>query len=315
MSRSRCSSHFPRRAAPDGGDGRRIFRGSEDRRAGDDGIGAGRDRASGVLRILAAIHGDPWLESALFAQPPQRFDFRQDLGQEFLATESGIDRHDEEHVAEMQHALDERYWARRVKNRARFFAEIADTREHSVQVNGGRRLGLHEQVVRSSLREGLHVTLGLYDHEVHVERLRGTAAHCFDDGHPEGDVRHESAVHDVDVDPVGARAVHGAHFLAEPAEVRGKNGRRHDERPHWTSSGASTNRSIAFAKPSSLYESVTQSACAFTSSLALPIAMLRPLLENISTSFGMSPMVAISPARTASRRESVATTVPLFAAG
>jgi hypothetical protein len=47
----------------------------------------------------------------------------------------------------------------------------------------------------------------------------------------------------------------------------------------------------------------------------LPIAMLRPLLRNISTSFGMSPIVAISLVGTDSRFDSVETTVPLLASG
>src|SRR5579862_3772246 len=51
--------------------------------------------------------------------------------------------------------------------------------------------------------------------------------------------------------------------------------------------------STALAKPSSSYESVTADACCFTSSGALPIAMLNPAGRNISTSFGWSPMVAI----------------------
>src|SRR6202040_3169712 len=56
--------------------------------------------------------------------------------------------------------------------------------------------------------------------------------------------------------------------------------------------------SIALAKPSLLYESVTAAACALTSSEALPMAILKPDRLNISTSFGWSPMVAISSAGT-----------------
>ena len=58
-----------------------------------------------------------------------------------------------------------------------------------------------------------------------------------------------------------------------------------------------------------------QLACACTSGLALPIAMLSPLLRNISTSFGMSPMVAISPRGIDRSFDSVVTTVPLLASG
>ena len=68
--------------------------------------------------------------------------------------------------------------------------------------------------------------------------------------------------------------------------------------PAWGSTGAATARgrmncSTALAKPSSSLEAVTQVACRCTSSLALPIAMLKPLRWNISTSFAPSPSVAI----------------------
>jgi hypothetical protein len=54
------------------------------------------------------------------------------------------------------------------------------------------------------------------------------------------------------------------------------------------------NRSTALAKPSSSFVVVTQRAARLTSSLALPIAMLSPDWVNMSTSLGMSPIVAIS---------------------
>ena len=50
---------------------------------------------------------------------------------------------------------------------------------------------------------------------------------------------------------------------------------------------------MASAKPSSVFEVVTNVAACCTSALALPMAMLTPLRLNMSTSFGMSPMVAI----------------------
>ena len=55
-----------------------------------------------------------------------------------------------------------------------------------------------------------------------------------------------------------------------------------------------TSRSIALAKPSFSFVSVTNVADFCTSGLAFPMAMLTPLLLNIRTSLGMSPKVAIS---------------------
>jgi hypothetical protein len=55
-------------------------------------------------------------------------------------------------------------------------------------------------------------------HEMHVEKkFFCQRADGFDDGGAEGNVRHKMAVHDVEVQPVGAGAF-GAHgFLAERA--------------------------------------------------------------------------------------------------
>src|SRR6185312_9237984 len=79
--------------------------------------------------------------------------------------------------------------------------------------------------------------------------------------------------------------------------------------------GDKTNFFTAFAKPSFSLLSVTALACAFTSSLALPMAIEKPLLRNMRMSFGMSPMVAICSGEMFKSLERVATTVPLLACG
>src|ERR1700730_513981 len=122
------------------------------------------------------------------------------------------------------------------------------------------------------------------------------------------------------MDPVGAGFVDGTHFLAEPPQIGRQNGRRdenglHDALGSVEPASGRTKRSIALAKPSSSYESVTRLACCWTCGLALPMATLRPLLRNIRRSFGISPMVAISLAGIESRFDSVVTTVPLLASG
>src|ERR1039457_3505281 len=71
-----------------------------------------------------------------------------------------------------------------------------------------------------------------------------------------------------------------------------------------------TNFRAAFAKPSFSWLSVTALACALTASLELPMAMEKPLLRNIGTSFGMSPIVAICSGGMFKRFDRVVTTVP-----
>ncbi len=54
------------------------------------------------------------------------------------------------------------------------------------------------------------------------------------------------------------------------------------------------NCSTAFANPSSSFDVVTRRAARWTCESALPMAILRPEWANMSTSLGMSPMVAMS---------------------
>ena len=72
--------------------------------------------------------------------------------------------------------------------------------------------------------------MGRRDHQMNIERLRGMAPQRADRGGPHGDVRHEMAVHHVDMDPVGAGGIDRAHLLAEPREIRGEDRRRNEQR-------------------------------------------------------------------------------------
>jgi hypothetical protein len=54
---------------------------------------------------------------------------------------------------------------------------------------------------------------------MHVERLGGERADRRDDPRAERDVGDEMPVHHVEMDPVGAGLVDGAHLVAEPGEI------------------------------------------------------------------------------------------------
>jgi hypothetical protein len=52
-----------------------------------------------------------------------------------------------------------------------------------------------------------------FEHEL------GSAAERFDDCGPHAEIGDEVAIHDVNVEPIGAAACDGGGFLAEPGEV------------------------------------------------------------------------------------------------
>uniref|UniRef100_A0A0N5A6Y4 Beta-galactosidase n=1 Tax=Parastrongyloides trichosuri TaxID=131310 RepID=A0A0N5A6Y4_PARTI len=62
------------------------------------------------------------------------------------------------------------------------------------------------------------------DHQVHVERQGRVRAQGLHHVRADGQVGHEMAVHDIDVDPVGARRFKRADLLAQAGEVAGQDG-------------------------------------------------------------------------------------------
>ncbi len=58
---------------------------------------------------------------------------------------------------------------------------------------------------------------------MHIERLACAASKCCDHDRTETDVRYEPSVHDVDMNPVGARGVDGANLLGKPREICRQN--------------------------------------------------------------------------------------------
>ena len=75
------------------------------------------------------------------------------------------------------------------------------------------------------------IALRLDDHQVHIQRLLRVASHRFDNHRPERDIRHEMAVHDVDMNPVCACRVDGANLVGEVPEIRRQDRRCNNNRP------------------------------------------------------------------------------------
>ncbi len=94
----------------------------------------------------------------------------------------------------------------------------------------GTGFDMHGDDVGAGLGEGFEIGIARRDHQMHVERLLGVGPDRFDDVGADRNVRHEVAVHDVDMNPVGAGCVHRADFLAELGKIGGEDRGRDDER-------------------------------------------------------------------------------------
>ncbi len=96
-----------------------------------------------------------------------------------------------------------------------------------------------------------NVTVGVFDHQMHVE---GEVRHLAQGGNhrwADGDVGHEMTIHDIDMQIIGAAGCKGAYFLAETGEVGGEDGRgyfNHGESCRgWRSFGSGRNTMSAAA--------------------------------------------------------------------
>jgi hypothetical protein len=86
--------------------------------------------------------------------------------------------------------------------------------------------------VGTGLGEGFEIGIAGRDHQMDVECLLGDRADGLHHGGTDGDIGDEVPIHHVDVDPVGARGLDGADFVAQFGEIGRKNRRRDGERAH-----------------------------------------------------------------------------------
>ena len=110
--------------------------------------------------------------------------------------------------------LDRTRW---IKHNSGLLAEVVDLRENTVEMDRRGRLRWNEEMIGASLGKVDEVALGLDDHQVHIKRLTRVAPDCFDNHRPERDIRHKTAVHHVDMNPVRAGRIDGANLIREMA--------------------------------------------------------------------------------------------------
>src|SRR5215475_12236002 len=199
----------------------------EDGGAGNQDIGAGGGYLGRVLWRDAAVDLD--VDRAPARHRPQIPDLVDRRGDERLAAESGIDRHDQDEIHEIDHRRHGAFGCSGIERDPGLLAERADRLERAVEMRP--RLDMHRDDVRAGLSKGLEIRIARRDHQMHVHRLLGMRPERLHHVRPDRDVGHEVAVHHVYVDPVGAGLVDRTHFLAEPSEVGGQDRWRYDERP------------------------------------------------------------------------------------
>ena len=159
--------------------------------------------------------------------PAQGGDLRQLRRQECLATESGIHGHDQDDVDEIEHPRNAFHRRRRIQHDAGAFAVRADELERAVQMRPCFRV--HQHMVGAGLGECLDERIDRRDHQVHVERQPGAGTQALQDRRAEADVRHEMAIHHVEMQPIGAGCFDRCHFVLQSREVGREDARRNGD--------------------------------------------------------------------------------------
>ena len=150
----------------------------------------------------------------------------------------------------VEHIVEHVDRGRGVQGHARLLTEGFHPLDRAMEVRPCLRM--HGNDVGAGLGERIEEIIDWRDHEMDVEGLFRMRAKRLHHAGADSQVRHEMPVHDIDVNPVGARFVDRAYFLAKLGEVGGEDRRRDKRASHRPISGHQPRRtSRAMKKPSS----------------------------------------------------------------
>lgn len=100
---------------------------------------------------------------------------------------------------------------------------LVDLGDGPRQVGFIQRLHVHVQKIGAGIDEPGQLVQRVVDHEMHVaQKVRG-GLELLQERHAHGEVRHEVAVHDVDVDEGGAALLDHANVPSEVHEIGGQD--------------------------------------------------------------------------------------------
>jgi hypothetical protein len=158
----------------------------------------------------APIDLDSEIEAQLGPECGRLADLVQREGNEFLPSEARVHGH-YEHVMDHGKDLHQKiHPGRRIDGNGRFHAMLSDELQGTVQVPAG--LIVYGDPISAGRRKLFNKVVGIFDHQVAVERQTGDLAQRLDHGGPHGEVGDKVPVHDVDMENRAAAALRGLDF-------------------------------------------------------------------------------------------------------
>ena len=186
---------------------------AEDGGAYHEDVCAGFLAGEDVVEFDAAVNLDVEfrLEGAEFANLVKA------IGNQALAAESRVHRHNQDHVHDVEHVLDAFERGCRVDGHGGLDAEFGNLVQQTVQVVRG--FGVHADDACAGFCKFAHVVLGVFDHQVAIERELGSLAHAGRDARAKADIWDKVSVHDVEVNKAGATVFDSLEAVAEFEEI------------------------------------------------------------------------------------------------
>ncbi|MNO72664.1 hypothetical protein D3C76_636180 [compost metagenome] len=200
----------------------------EDCRAGDEHVRACRGNLTDGLQIDAAVHFQADVAATVINQLARCGNLGQHLGDETLAAEARVDRHQQDQVKPVKHVLGSVQGTGRVEHQPRLATQVLDQLHGTVQVQGC--LGMNRNVIGACLGEGLDHAVHRRHHQVHIDRRGNTvAAQGLAELRAHGQVGHIVIIHDIDMDDIGTGGQHLLGLLSQPGEIGRQNRRSNPE--------------------------------------------------------------------------------------
>jgi len=206
-------------------DGLLVVRAVEDRRARHEHVHARLRDLLDVGHADAAVNLERDVVARLVNHLARLARLVEGGGNELLAAEAGVDRHQQDDVDLVHHVLADVQRRRRVEDEARLAAGGAHEAERAVNVSG--RLRVEGDEVGAGVGEVADDGIDRRHHQVDVNRrLDAVVLERLADHRADGEVGHVVVVHDVKVDNISAGSEDILNLLAELGEVSAKDGRR-----------------------------------------------------------------------------------------
>src|SRR5664279_1583 len=261
--------------------------------AGNENFHSSPNGWSDRCQVHAAIDFNAIVQTLGGAHGCQLADFLQRPGNELLPAKTGIHRHHQDVVHQIEHLAERLHRGGRVEDHADLHTVAANQFQGAVQV--AAHFLMHRDPVGPGVGESRNVVVGILNHQMTVQRNIHGFTQRRDHRRPNRDIGHKVAIHDIHMEQGGATSHRLVGILGQAGEISRQYGRRYLDqdktslRRIWSnfSTGAgpvltAMNRAEPMSRPAKYHASVpaTYSAACSAALLVAMVSATSPTLKR-----------------------------------